>query len=47
MSVTAETMLEMILDMGSGVRRIGWIESCITNTVAEDTSSTVMVGGFD
>jgi hypothetical protein len=47
-SAIAETMLEMILDVGSGaLKRMGWVERMsITNKVAEDVSNTVTVGGF-
>ncbi|KAL3796761.1 hypothetical protein HJC23_010908 [Cyclotella cryptica] len=42
-SAIAETMLEMILDVGSGaLKRMGWVERMsVTNKVAEDVSQTV------
>lgn len=47
-SAIAESMLEMILDVGSGaLKRMGWVERIsITNNIAEEVSKTVTVGGF-
>jgi hypothetical protein len=47
-SAIAESMLEMILDVGSGpLKRMGWVEKMsITNRIAENVSKTVKVSNF-